>query len=253
MIEESASEEIGSSIWAFINTPTALFILLNLMILTIFFTSTFSLSKNHNVAKSPPQSLLQRIKSIDFNQRPNPEDSDTLQQSHYFFQENLEISHSQQPPQYIISDQTHQNNPQQTPTHLVFEQKDSNFEDFQQARDEEKNVLDEQSMTDSHFISRTKSDTEPASGEFPTKLPARMRKSASLKSAFGHFEEEVVVEARRPATVRVTGNAKVTGGDEEVDAKADDFINRFKQQLKLQRLDSIIRYKDMIGRVTGGG
>ncbi|KAL7159207.1 hypothetical protein ABFS83_01G012500 [Erythranthe nasuta] len=214
------------------------------MILTIFFTSTFSLSKNHNlVAKSPPQSLLQRIKSIDFNQRPNPEDSDTLQQSHYFFQENLEISHSQ--PQHVSD--------QQTPTHLVFEQKYSSFEDFHQARDEEKNVLDEQSMTDSHFISRTKSDTEPASGEFPTKLPARMRKSASLKSAFGHFEEEVVVEARRPATVRVTGNAKVTGGDEEVDAKADDFINRFKQQLKLQRLDSIIRYKDMIGRATGGG
>jgi hypothetical protein len=26
-------------------------------------------------------------------------------------------------------------------------------------------------------------------------------------------------------------------GDYEVDAKADDFINRFKQQLKLQRLD----------------
>ena len=29
--------------------------------------------------------------------------------------------------------------------------------------------------------------------------------------------------------------------DEEVDARADDFINKFKQQLKLQRLDSIIR------------
>ncbi|KAL7121917.1 hypothetical protein ACP275_01G013800 [Erythranthe tilingii] len=248
MVEESASGEIASSIWAIINTPTALFILLNLMILTIFFTSTFSLSKNHNVAKSPPQSLLQRIKSIDFinsqNQRPNPDYSDTSTNSHYFFQENLEISHSQ--PQHVSD--------QQTPTHLVFEQKDSNFEDFHQARDEEKNVLDEQSMTDSHFISRTKSDTQPASGEFPTKLPARMRKSASLKSAFGHFEEEeVVVEARRPATVRVTGNAKVTGGDEGVDAKADDFINRFKQQLKLQRLDSIIRYKDMIGRATGGG
>jgi hypothetical protein len=37
-------------------------------------------------------------------------------------------------------------------------------------------------------------------------------------------------------------------GDDEVDAKADDFINRFKQQLKLQRLDSIIRFKDASNR-----
>ncbi|CAM8939085.1 unnamed protein product [Rhodiola kirilowii] len=36
--------------------------------------------------------------------------------------------------------------------------------------------------------------------------------------------------------------------DEEVDSKADDFINKFKQQLKLQRLDSILRYKEMLGR-----
>ncbi|KAI3975396.1 hypothetical protein MKX01_004483 [Papaver californicum] len=34
--------------------------------------------------------------------------------------------------------------------------------------------------------------------------------------------------------------------DEEVDAKADDFINRFKNQLKLQRLDSIMQYKDLL-------
>ncbi len=31
------------------------------------------------------------------------------------------------------------------------------------------------------------------------------------------------------------------GYDEEVDAKADDFINRFKKQLRLQRLDSLLR------------
>ncbi|GFY93979.1 bromodomain protein [Actinidia rufa] len=36
--------------------------------------------------------------------------------------------------------------------------------------------------------------------------------------------------------------------DEEVDAKADDFINRFKHQLKLQRLDSFMRYREMLNR-----
>ncbi|MED6221830.1 hypothetical protein PIB30_058431 [Stylosanthes scabra] len=35
---------------------------------------------------------------------------------------------------------------------------------------------------------------------------------------------------------------------EEVDKKADDFINRFKQQLRLQRLDSILRYREVLNR-----
>ncbi|KAK1408547.1 hypothetical protein QVD17_40414 [Tagetes erecta] len=38
------------------------------------------------------------------------------------------------------------------------------------------------------------------------------------------------------------------GFDEEVDAKADDFISKFKQQLKLQRLESIVRYNEMLNR-----
>jgi hypothetical protein len=44
------------------------------------------------------------------------------------------------------------------------------------------------------------------------------------------------------------GKVGVMEGDDEVDAKADDFINRFKQQLKLQRLDSIIWFKDASNR-----
>lgn len=68
-----------------------------------------------------------------------------------------------------------------------------------------------------------------------------MRKSTSVKSAFGHFEEDIL-EAKRLTTVREKRSAK-DEADEEVYAKADDFINRFKQQLKLQRLDSVISYK----------
>ncbi|XP_022756364.1 uncharacterized protein LOC111304114 [Durio zibethinus] len=102
---------------------------------------------------------------------------------------------------------------------------------------------------DSH-VTRTKSDTKPASGEVPTKLPRKMRKSASAKSAFLHFEEDDIVETRRPATVR-GGKAKATEEDDEVDAKADDFINKFKQQLKLQRSDSILRYKEKVNRGSG--
>lgn len=98
-------------------------------------------------------------------------------------------------------------------------------------------------------VLRTKSDTNPTLGEIPTKLPKKMKKSASVKSAFSHFEEEDIIEAQRPATMK-EGKPRMnqTLDEEEVDAKADDFINRFKQQLQLQRLDSIARYKDMVNR-----
>ncbi|KAK4422225.1 Pathogen-associated molecular patterns-induced protein A70 [Sesamum alatum] len=298
MFEESVSE-IPSSIWASMIswfTPTVLFVLLNLMIGTIAFTSKLTGQKHHeNQHQNEPHhhdhepkiarstSVLQRLKSINFyahyrshqepqnlsvHHKPTP-DSATLfnldhttqnlePQSHYFFQavhqENL---HQSQDP--YVFEGTLEESSQETQTQFVFEQKDSNLNDFQQAHEEKDEEDDElQSMDEiysqlkgGHF-SRTKSDTEPTSGKIPTKLPARMRKSASLKSAFGHFEEENIVEARRPATVRERSNAKATEGDEEVDAKADDFINKFKQQLKLQRLDSILRYKDMIGRGIGG-
>lgn len=101
-------------------------------------------------------------------------------------------------------------------------------------------------------VSRSKSDTKPTAGEpAPPKLSRKMKKSASAKSAFAHFEEADIVEARRPATVREGKVKAAEVDDDEVDAKADDFINKFKQQLKLQRLDSIIRYKEMIGRGSG--
>ncbi|XP_059318480.1 pathogen-associated molecular patterns-induced protein A70-like [Lycium ferocissimum] len=76
-----------------------------------------------------------------------------------------------------------------------------------------------------------------------TKLEKRtmMVKSASEK----RMPVEEKEEERRPATTRETVSF---GEDEAVDSKADDFINKFRNQLKLQRLDSIIRYKEMLNR-----
>ncbi|GAB2219569.1 hypothetical protein Droror1_Dr00007206 [Drosera rotundifolia] len=53
----------------------------------------------------------------------------------------------------------------------------------------------------------------------------RMRKSTSEKAV---NEQETAVKE-----------------EEEVDAKADDFINRFKHQLKLQRLESMLRNRNV--------
>ncbi|XP_059641454.1 pathogen-associated molecular patterns-induced protein A70-like [Cornus florida] len=270
MFEDSVSSSVPS-IWASMNswfTPAVLFVLLNVMIGTIFVTSSLANQRQQpqtqedphqqqqqpRLARSP--SVLQRLKSIDFSiyrsKEPNPAppsivthfnltpDSDThYPPQHIHQQQNLETLTQ------FVSQHTHQQQTQETETQYVPEQVIDEIGDNRRTIDE---IYSE--LTDDHRVIRTMSDTMPASGEVPAKLPAKMRKSASLKSAFGHFEEEDIVEARRPATVR-EGKAKVTEGDEQVDAKADDFINRFRQQLKLQRLDSFIRYKDMIGRGSG--
>lgn len=99
-------------------------------------------------------------------------------------------------------------------------------------------------------MSRSKSDT--CHEATPERVPAKMKKSASEKAVGRRVEEKEEVELRRPATVREKkGKVCETVAfreDEGVDAKADDFINRFKQQLKLQRLDSLLRYKEMLNR-----
>ncbi|CAN1190580.1 Pathogen-associated molecular patterns-induced protein A70 [Linum perenne] len=88
-----------------------------------------------------------------------------------------------------------------------------------------------------------------AAAEVGTK---KMRKSASVKCTevvaltAAAKEEEVRLEKRRPATVRLQKTVSI--GDEcgGVDSKADDFINRFKEQLKLQRVDSLLRRKELV-------
>ncbi|XP_072995522.1 uncharacterized protein [Typha latifolia] len=70
-----------------------------------------------------------------------------------------------------------------------------------------------------HHYGRSKSESQPP----PTVAEGRIKKTASSSSAFA-------------------------GEDEEVDARADDFINRFKQQLKLQRLNSLLNYTEMLNR-----
>lgn len=148
--------------------------------------------------------------------------------------------------QYIFQ-HTHEQKLEDMETHFDFQQIQEEHEDDEEEEGELKSLDEVYSQLRERHVSRSRSDTKPSAGEAPAKLPTKMKKSASMKSPFAHFEEEAIVEARRPATTRER-NAKTSDGDNEVDAKADDFINKFKQQLKLQRLDSILRYKEMIGR-----
>ncbi|XP_019161833.1 PREDICTED: uncharacterized protein LOC109158373 [Ipomoea nil] len=291
MLEENVSSStMPSSIWESMNswfTPTVLFLLLNLMIGTIAFTSTLTNQKQQKnqenrqpqqpmLARSP--SVLQRLRSINFYafSRPqetshfkSPPDSDNLDhthqpqilesQTHYIFGHTHQHTPNQ-PTHYIF----HQENHQETPTHYHFQQENhsqflrnqdkpeqthAHFDAQEEEETDELESMDEvYSRLKGKQVNRCKSDTKPSSCEMPARLPAKMKKSASMKSAFKHFGEKVEdVEPRRPATMR----ERATEVDHEVDAKADDFINRFKNQLKLQRLDSILRYKEMIGRGAG--
>ncbi|CAN8325972.1 unnamed protein product [Cochlearia groenlandica] len=106
---------------------------------------------------------------------------------------------------------------------------------------------------------RTKSESsKPATKSKKKKTTKKkMTKSASERSGMGYIGREEMmeetveaVEKRRPETTRVerttTVNGEDDGEEEGVDDKASNFINKFKQQLKLQRLDSFLRYRDML-------
>ncbi|KAL8208451.1 hypothetical protein R6Q57_007863 [Mikania cordata] len=76
----------------------------------------------------------------------------------------------------------------------------------------------------SHHVIRSKSEKTPVK-----KLYVEMKKSHSERRIVPNKEQDVDLDF-----------------DQEVDAKADDFISRFKQQLKLQRLESLVRYKQHV-------
>ncbi|GAU34780.1 hypothetical protein TSUD_205840 [Trifolium subterraneum] len=82
------------------------------------------------------------------------------------------------------------------------------------------------------------------------KVEETLKKSASEKECSMTFdweeEDEESVERRRPATAMARSETTMCKEDEAVDAKADDFINMFKKQLRLQRLDSFIRYRNTL-------
>lgn len=97
---------------------------------------------------------------------------------------------------------------------------------------QDRNVTSDESET---------SDVAPAK-----KPPTVITKSRSEKRMPESDEDDEDVDRRRPETMK----ASIGGKDECVNAKADDFIKRFKQQLKLQRLDSLQRFREMLNRGT---
>ncbi|GAB4837101.1 hypothetical protein Ancab_002012 [Ancistrocladus abbreviatus] len=245
-------------------TPTVLFVILNLMIGTIAVTSGFGsastkprengtqhqdLSRQQTLQQlrlTNSPSVLQRLKSINFYSYRFHEPTITTTTT---------VMAPAEPPSSAGA------TPEQIPDlDTRLRKSHAPKEDISANVGEEVPTMDEvYGQIQGSFFGGSKSDTSPSAVEGYVKLPRNVKRSSSDVSAFKlserdavQEEERVVVERLLPATVREVEN-RVTAdniiGDpdaDEVNAKADDFINRFRQQLKLQKMESIIRKKEMV-------
>lgn len=262
--------------WAFIAswfTPSSLFLFLNLVIGTIVLTARYGTQKSqtHQYDQRGPYestqlvrapSLLDRVKSINFS-------------LYKFDPPSVETEYHQHPtePEYVTHYPNQENQPQLARAPSLLERLksinlSSIYRSEQPETDQESDTEDEapgpnpfedQSHDHSTPVKRSKSESR-GGGHGKKSQVEKMTKSTSEKSALGissHGEEDDVdaVERLRPATTRVEktkrsvkAGEKVSSweSDDGVDAKADDFINRFKQQLKLQRLESLKRFSEML-------
>lgn len=226
--------------------PHFFFLLLNLMIGTIAFTSTFN-----NRQQNQQKQATDRENQNEEIQQPQQQSSSipgsnqigsTAPTNHIGSEE------FHDPPSSIRA-QVHslQDSGIHFPETLTLDPQETDFG----KEDAEAPTLDDvyvQAVVNKS--SRTTPELVKESREIPVKSKGRMKKSVSMKAeikaaAEAEEEEEDSIEARRPATMR-EGRGKMAEKDEyEVDAKADDFINRFKQELMLQRMDSIGRKREI--------
>ncbi|XWS72186.1 hypothetical protein CRYUN_Cryun02cG0018600 [Craigia yunnanensis] len=274
-------------------TPTYLFLLMNIMIGTIFLIYRFSPHKTPHHRQfeydgynpDPPlqraPSFIDRVKWInfstykfpllnqDFDHHLQPEDSlaaHPLERAPSILERIKSVNFvsykysPQNPDTDYIQPTEHYTNPEplrRAPS-LLERVKSINLTSLYRSDSVKSNQPTEPTVTEE---ADSDTDMSPVHGQVKRiqseskvrqmKLAEKMKKSSSDNSRRKteekeKEEEEEEVERRRPATTRIEKTVLIGDGDQGVDAKADDFINKFKQQLKLQRLDSLLRYRDML-------
>ncbi|KAK6236478.1 Protein of unknown function DUF761 [Theobroma cacao] len=278
-------------------TPTSLFLLLNIMIGTIFLISRLSPPKrphhqqfgDGDYNSAPPRlerspSFLDRVRSINFSTYkfplPNYQDMDhhlppdnlaahPLERAPSILERVKSINFSlykyspQDPDREYIEPTEHEHSnsqPLSRAPSLLERVKSIDFTSFYRsnsfkANPEKELPATEEPDSDTDMspvrgqVNRSKSESKVKQRRFPEKLKKSESENSRLKAEKREEEEEEEeeeVERRRPATTRIEKTVSFGDDDRGVDAKADDFINKFKQQLKLQRLDSLLRYRDML-------
>ncbi|XP_050373783.1 pathogen-associated molecular patterns-induced protein A70 [Argentina anserina] len=192
-------------------------------------------------------SLMERLRSINFSyynfQQPylqepehvTPDNPTGLVRTPSLLERIRSFNYSFQQPDHVTEHPTpdHQTGIVRTPS-LLARLKSMEFSSLYRSDPETKDLhpaeaYDAKPKQD-HMVHRSKSDTGHEASE---RQPEKVMK----KSTRERVSEENDTDDVRPR--RVVEKTRSFGDDKEVDAKADDFINRFKQQLKLQRLHSL--------------
>lgn len=199
-------------------TPTVLFCVLNLMIATILITSSFRNNERKQQQQQQQEgeeqlprtpSLLHRVRSVNFS-FPDPFNSPLT--THHFLDNSPSLLQRVRSINFSFSSQKPSPFPSLDPP-------------------------------DEQPAAAHKDDAEEVD------LKSQVTRSKSTTCA---EEEEVVVRREKKLKLgnRRRGGTKSFGNEEEdaVDKKADDFINKFRKQLKMQRIHSILNYKEMLNR-----
>ncbi|KAL2327186.1 hypothetical protein Fmac_020613 [Flemingia macrophylla] len=219
-------------------TPSCLFLFINLIIGTIAITSRFTKKQNQNqLIRSP--SLLERVTSFNFRHHKH-EQTPTTPHSVVDSVQNPDLSKLGRIPSML-------NRVRSFNLGFTKHEIEEPVEPVQNL-DRTPSLLDRIRSFNILSFHETEIDqtVEPAQHQL-SRAPSLLDRVRSLNLGFGKAEvkesDEVAQPFERSESVKESPDA-----EEMVDAKADDFINRFRQQLRLQRLDSILRYRDMLKR-----
>ncbi|XP_057968592.1 pathogen-associated molecular patterns-induced protein A70-like [Malania oleifera] len=248
MAEESATTVLAAmTSWL---TPSFLFLILNLTIGAIAVISSFAARKKRQQPPPPPPSLfrvpslLDRVRSFNLSSRgygfPDQSPPETTAQP-----PETEATLDEPPPLARGPSLLDRLASYKFSLHKYdqYESQSGSSSDPSPPEPADHPAGETLETVDQDDVEGEKSREAPV-----VRAPEKMKKSTSLNAAPGrNREEEEEINRRRPVTVREGRGSRAGefGEDEEVDAKADDFINRFKQQLKLQRLDSLLRYREV--------
>ncbi|XP_014500631.1 uncharacterized protein LOC106761585 [Vigna radiata var. radiata] len=235
-------------------TPSYLFIFINLVIGTIAITSRFTTTpkrqRQHQLIRSP--SLLDRFTS--FNLRYHKHQTTATLKPHDVVVESVQTLDSPRPVQIGSFDTTEtregdevkiDNSPQLDRIRsFSFRRTESERSEAVQNSDSGMNLVRTPSLLErvrrfSLELGKVEKESCDSVQQQLSRAPSFLQRLKSL--TFDRTESE--------AEVRDGGEFVEEREEEEgVDAKADDFINRFRQQLRLQRLHSILRCRDMLTR-----
>ncbi|XP_057538262.1 pathogen-associated molecular patterns-induced protein A70-like [Amaranthus tricolor] len=214
-------------------TPTSLFVLLNIILATIFLATKNNSNNNNNnhdlnhqndvVAAAPqllrPPSLFTRVPSFNFSNNfysgvQDPAVTVTRAPSLLYRVTSFNFGRAPQQPQ------------------VEGESKKENEKEEVEARDDHvrrEKVVEEKD--------------QPQQVEQVLEV-SKKKKNNNHNNINNNNNNNNKVKSVKKISKEKTASSKGKDEEIEVDAKADDFINKFKQQLKLQRLESLLRYRN---------